>query len=223
MVSVCLPYWRRQGALDRMLKEYATLYADLPLEIVVADDGSPEPAVVATPLPWPVTVVPLPEKDEPLNPCVPLNRAVAASRGDVVVLTSPEISHRTPVLCAVLAMLEGPDDYVTAACLDERLGWLAGERVRYDTGGRLPVPPGAHFHFLAALRRELWERAGGFDEDYRHGQGCDDNDWLWRLHRVGARFRTCPAAVYHDSRERLRWGLPFNGPLFQQKWPEAAR
>lgn len=220
MISVCAPYWRRQAALDRMAEQYARLYPDLVLEIVVADDGSPDPAVA----PPGVTVVHLPRKDRPLNPCVPINRAVGASTGDVIVLTNPEIEHREPVLGAMLAMFEHEDDYVTARCVDERWGLvLAGPEVDYGQHGRLPVPLGAHFHFLAMFHRSLWVKAGGFDEDYRHGLACDDNDWLWRLHRVGARFKHCPATVYHDSSERLAWGMPHNADLFHRKWPEARR
>jgi hypothetical protein len=215
-ISVCAPYWMRQGALDRMGEQYARLYPDLALELVVCDDGSPKPAVA----PPGVTVVRLPRKNRPLNPCVPINAAVNASTGDVIVLTNPEIEHREPVLGAMLAMLEHEDDYVTARCWDEHEGLvLAGPEVDYRKYGRQPVPPGAHFHFLAMFHRSLWERAGGFDEDYRYGRGCDDNDWLWRAHRANARFKACPVTVYHDSTEQLAWKMPLNRDLFRSKWP----
>jgi len=218
-ISVCAPYWQRQAALDQMVEQYDRLYPDLDLELSVCDDGSPIPARV----PDHVILTRLPEKDHPLNPCVPINRAVEASTGEIIVLTNPEIEHREPVLPAMLEMLEHEDDYVTAACYDER--WdriLAGEGCRpYGQGGRRPVPEGAHFHFLAMFYRSLWDRAGGFDEDYRHGMACDDGDWLWRAHRAGARFKSCPLTVYHDSSTRLKWDLPHNEKLFAEKWPEA--
>lgn len=214
MIAVCVPFWRRQDALDRMFENYARLYGDLEIEFSVCDDGSPEPATV----PAGVVLTRLPPKGCPLNPCVPINHAVATSTGDVIVLTNPEIEHREPVLVDMLAMLEHEDDYVVASCRDTDGMLLAGDGVRYDQDGRLPVPPGAHFHFLAMLHRSLWKKAGGFDEDYRFGQACDDNDWTWRLDRAGARFELCPGVVWH-TRSGLRWELPHNRELFLAKWP----
>jgi hypothetical protein len=208
-----MPYWNRQAALDRAIAAYSGLYGHLDLEIVVCDDGSPEP--VSAPG---CVVVSLPRKGGPLNPCVPINWAVATASGDVIVLTNPEIVHTERTLDHMLVLLEDEMDYVVASCRDADGQWLAGDRVRYDRDGRLPVPPGAHFHFCAMLRRSLWDLVGGFDEDYRYGQGCDDNDWLWRLHRAGARFRLCESTVTH-YRSGLRWGIKMNHEIFREKWP----
>lgn len=215
MISICMPYWQRQRELDRSLAAYRRVYQHLALEISIADDGSPEP--VAAPE---CVVTRLPAKTVGLNPCVPLNAAVRASTADVIVLTNPEIEHREDVLSGMRALLEGPLDYVTVACRDVSGMWLAGPEVDYTKNGRLPVPAGGHFHFCAMLRRELFERVGGFDEGYRHGRSCEDNDWLWALHAVGARFRQAPGVVWHyatphrhegthaSNRERLieKWG-----------------
>ena len=219
MISICMPYWQRQAALDASLAAYRRVYPHLALEISIADDGSPEPVRAPE-----CVVTTLPAKAIGLNPCVPINAAVRASSADVVVLTNPEIEHREDVLSAMRAMLEGPDDYVTVACRDTRGMWLAGPQVDYTQHGRLPVPAGAHFHFCAMLRRELFERVGGFDEGYRHGRSCDDNDWLWSLDAAGARFRLAPGTVWHhqtphayagthaSNRDRLvaKWGHRWN-------------
>lgn len=219
MISVCTPYWNRPESLARMFQCYARWYPELELEFSICDDGSPRPATV----PAGTILTMLPQKDHPLNPCVPINRAVQRSTGEVIVLTNPEIEHTSPILAEMYALLRAPEDYVIARCWDaSRDLWLAGPEVDYRFGGRMPVPPGGHFHFCVMFRRELWTRAGGFDEDYRHGQGCDDNDWLWRLYAVGARFLLTTQVVrhYHLS---MRWGLPFNQKLFLRKWPPARR
>lgn len=210
MISVCAPYWCRQDALDRMAEMYTRLYPRLDIELSICDDGSPEPAVV----PEGVTLTRLPAKPHALNPCVPINAAVAASSGDIVVLTNPEVEHREPVLPALLAALGDVADYVSARCWDDgRRTWLAHESMRYQAR----LPRGAHFHFLAAFSRELWERAGGFDEDYRYGKGYEDADWLQRAAAAGATFRLADAVVYHET-SRTRWGLPSNRPLYMSKW-----
>jgi GT2 family glycosyltransferase len=216
MISVVMPFWCRQEALDRAFAIYGELYRDLPIEFSVCDDGS-DPQVSMAKASHPFTVTLLPKKARALNPCVPINRAVEASTGDVIVLTNPEIVHTERTLEKMLELLTGDDDYVMASCLDSSGQWLAGSKVRYDQNGRLPVPDGGHFHFCSMFHRSLWEKAGGFDEDYRNGQACDDNDWLWRLHRAGAVFKLCESVVTH-YRSQLKWNLPHNRELFMAKW-----
>ena len=226
LMSVCIPYWERQVALDRMFPNYMKLYSecrDIRLEFSVCDDGSPtQPARV----PSHCILTRLPKKDHPLNPCVPINHAVASSSGEIIVLTNAEVEHREPVLDEMRSLLGPPGEqrYIIASCKEvESGGWLAGPEVDYRKQGRSPVPPGGHFHFLAMFWRQLWNRAGGFDEDYRNGQACDDNDWLWRLWSVGARFVTTQGVVWHHRGTRLKWKLPHNNKLLRQKWPQIER
>lgn len=215
-VSVCMPYWERQAELDRSLAAYDRLYKHLDLEISICDDGSPKPVQAPGRV-----VTRLPTKTIGLNPCVPLNAAVRASSGDIVVLTNPEVEHREDVLTDMLAMLQHPDDYVTVSCWDVTLKqWIAGPEVDYHfANGRYPVPTGAHFHFCAMLSRELFERAGGFDEAYRHGRALEDNDWLWTLDAIGARFHLAPGAVYHYRTPHKYAGtVNSNQDLVTRKW-----
>lgn len=210
-----MPYWNRQVELNRSLAAYRAAYPQLDLEFSICDDGSAEPVYAPG-----CVVTTLPRKDYALNPCVPINVAVRASHGDIVVITNPEMEHREPVLLDMLEALQGPDDYVTASCYEEDRGiWLAGPNTEYGKHGRQPVPRGAHFHFCAMLHRELFERAGGFDEDYRYGQGCDDNDWLWRLAAIGARFKHVDRTVYHHRTKHAWTGSSEqNARLLRQKW-----
>lgn len=215
MISIVMPYYMRQAALDRSLASIRTQYPDAGFEIVICDDGSPVPVVAPG-----CRVVSLPMKDHALNPCVPINRAVAESSGDPLVLTNPEIEHRTPVIERMAEGI-GPDDYVMAACLDESGAWLCASHVCPGGSGRGAMPEGAGFHFCAMLHRELFERAGGFDEEYRAGQAFDDNDWLFRLQRAGARFRLRDDLVVWHHRVPCRWptgGHARNRMLFASKW-----
>jgi hypothetical protein len=213
VISVCMPYWQRQRELSRSLSAYRLVYGDR-IEVSICDDGSPVPVRAPG-----CIVTSLPAKNFGLNPCVPMNKAVRASSGEVIVLTNPEIEHRQDVLTGMLKLLEGPNDYVTVACRDVRGAWLAGPQVDYSTGGRLPVPPGSHFHFCAMLTRELFERVGGFDEGYRHGRSCEDNDWLWSLEAAGARFRLAPGVVWHYATPHHYQGtLASNRDRLVAKW-----
>ena len=227
-MSICVPYWERQAELDRMFENYAQMYGEgyettLNLEFSVCDDGSPtQPAKVPTDC----LLTRLPKKSHPLNPCTPINAAVMAATGEIIVLTNPEIEHREPVLHEMRCLLGAPQAkrYVVARCRQEGSGgWLAGPDVDYTIAGREPVPPGGHFHYLVMCWRRLWNQAGGFDEDYRMGQACDDNDWLWRLARARAEFVTTQGVVWHRRSKRLKWKLPHNRGLLHQKWPGLPR
>jgi len=69
------------------------------------------------------------------------------------------------------------------------------------------------------LTRELFERAGGFDEGYRHGRACDDNDWLWSLEDVGARFKLAPGLVWHyQTPHKFSGGFESNHERLIARW-----
>lgn len=215
MISVCMPYYQRQKELDRSLEAYRRVYAGTPLEFSICDDGSPSPVIAPG-----CRVTSLPKKNHALNPCVPINVAIRNSTTDIVVLTNPEIEHREPVLLEMLAALTDENDYVTTGCKDSRKGdWLAGPLTAYGTEGREPVPPNGHFHFCAMFHRSLFDRTGGFDEQYRRGQGCDDNDWLWTLYAAGAVFKHVDGVVWHHKTPHKWTGtMERNAGILRKKW-----
>jgi hypothetical protein len=218
MISVCMPYWNRPKELDRSMAAYTKAYPDLAIEFSICDDGSFQPLQAR----WPgMKITRLPFHASAMNPCVPINAAIRAATHDIIVLTNPEIEHREPVFHQMLAALQGPDDYVMAACIEATTGaWIGGaEAPLAPVGGRLPIPPGSDLHWCVMFHRELFERAGGFDEAYRNGIGCDDNDWVWKLHAVGANFKRVPGVVYH-YRTPHRWTgtLEKNAALLEKKW-----
>ncbi len=223
MISICMPYYNRQAYLDRALAAYREHYGEI--EINICDDGSDPPVLAPG-----CRVIHLPGKKEALNPCVPINRAVSIALQDVIVLTNPEMVHTFPILDEMRRTLDdlGERAYVTASCKQGET-WLAHSSIGGGESGRGPMPEGGQFHFCAMFHRSLWDKAGGFDEDYREGQAFDDNDWLWRLEDAGAIFAhrddlivqhfhtgtKWPAGGWHRNRDLLvaKWG---------HKWSEAA-
>lgn len=223
MISVIMPYFNRSFALSRALALFDTHYAGMDMDVIVADDGS-------TDLPhigehgFRVEVLRLPPKPGPLCPCLPINMGVAHSKGDVLVITNPEILHHKPVFPAMLATLErlGPDGVVYAAafCREQDKFHCHSEKATYDT----KMPPGAGLHFCQMLYRTMWDRAGGFDPDYRDGNCFDDNDWAWRLHRAGAKFQIRDDLVVEHPKSGARTAWPRSGwernkAIFEAKWP----
>ncbi len=218
-ISVCMAYFNRPDELARSLAVYDAVYPDLDIEFSVCDDGS----LMSPRLPEYSRLVTLPMKGYALNPCVPINHAVRNATGDVIVLTNPETEHREPVFYKMLEALTGANDYVMTGCRDTARGdWYAGpEAPRAPIGGRQPIPPGSELHFCTMFRPELFERAGGFDEEYRRVPGCDDNDFLWRLWSLGdVNFKYVPGVVWHHHGPRRRWpGTPEEAAIMlQRKW-----
>lgn len=219
-ISICMPYWNRPGEWARSKATYAKQYPDLKLEFSICDDGSRVP-LRDTQDPS-ERIIALPPKDHALNPCVPINLAVRNATNDVIVLTNPETEHRERVLDKMLEALTGPNDYVATGCRDTMHGAV------YAGPGRnmkeCLVPPGTHYHFCVMFHRELFERAGGFDEEYRDGHGYDDNDWLWRLWALGdVNFKYVPGTVWHvrSLMQRSLWKGPLlrrNEDLLRKKW-----
>lgn len=226
MLSVVMPYWRRPEILGRNLSKYRDLYPT-DIEIIVVDDGSPEPAEVRGEFPWTIKIVRLPAKTTALNPCVAFNRGVAVSRGEIVVLTNPEVIHRTAILSGMRAELEalGPKGYVAASCWSERARWwYCHSKLMPPPAqvGRAEMPDGAGLHFCSMLYRSFYDEIGGFSEEYRDGAGYEDNDLLWKLHRAGARFKISDDHVtdHHDC-PRCEWpagGADRNRAIFESKW-----
>lgn len=212
-----MPYWNRPRELATSLSAYQAVYPGLDLEFSICDDGSRYPPAMSGDR---VIVTTLPRKDHALNPCVPINVAVRAATREIVVLTNPEVEHREPVLQSMLAALESENDYVTTGCRETTNGmWLAGPLTAYGQGGREPSPPGGHFHFCAMFHRALFERVGGFDEQYRFGQGSDDNDWLFALQAAGANFRYVDGLVWHTRTPHQWTGTTAqNSAILHRKW-----
>lgn len=230
MISIVAPYWNRCAATNRALHLIAGHYKGLDFEYILVDDGSREEFVPDGDWPW-LHVIKLPRKDEPKNPCVPINTGVRYAGGDIIVLTNPEVLHNVPVLPGMLETLRetGEYGYISAACWYERdRSWHAHSGIIVD-GQRdnYRQPAGSAFHFCTMFYRSLWDRAGGFDEEYRDGVGWDDPDWVNRVARAGAVFRIRDDLVVEHVRDgaETNWnsnGTDRNKAIFMRKWSGSA-
>jgi hypothetical protein len=217
-----MPFWNRPAELTRSLEAYARTYPDMQFEFVIADDGSMFKPVLPRAWYHPIKVITLPRKVAAKNPCVPINAAIRAASSNVIVLTNPEIEHTERVLDKMYAALVSENDYVMTGCRDSSGAWYAGpEAPRAPVGGRQPIPPGTELHFCVLFHRSLFERVGGFDEEYRELPGCDDNDFLWKLWALGdVKFKYVPGVVTHHKTARGKWtgSLEKSFARLRSKW-----
>lgn len=228
-ISIVMPYWMRQGPAERGIESLAHCYPRMDLEVVVVDDGSPEP-FRAPDAPWPIRVITLQGKTEPKNPCVPFNAGVAAASADIICLTNPEIIHEAPIIETMMADLErgGERTYVAASVWgpDENRWHIHPDKEKFPKEFRvagISMPCGFPFHFFAMLRRGLWNEVGGSDERYRDGAGYDDNDLALSLHAAGANviFRGDIRVIHPRKNARATFTprmFEHNRRLFVHKW-----
>jgi hypothetical protein len=223
MISLILPYWDRQQAADIALDLLAQQYADLDIEVVVVDDGNRIPFKVPD-LPLKFNIITLPFKDAPKCPATAWNAGVAASTGDIVALSCVEILHTNKILDKMESVTRaaGDDAYVLAAvyCPDQKK-WHCHSSVAVPG-----CPDGTGIAFLGTMHRELWDRAGGFDEDYRDGAGYEDRDFIHRMVKAGANFIIADElVVIHPKRAAtIRWeqsGFARNEAIFKKRWANA--
>jgi glycosyltransferase involved in cell wall biosynthesis len=223
VISLILPYWDRASAADKALRLLAKTYPSLDLEVIVVDDGSITPYVPPN-VPLNIRRVSMPYKTDPKAPTTAWNEGVRQANGDIIVLSCVEILHEQPVLEQMLRELErgGRDTYVLAAawCPDDQT-WHCHSRHKNPYAH--PLPEGTGRAFCAMLHKDLYWRAGGFDEDYRDGAGYEDVDFVRRLLRAGARFvmRDDLVVTHPKSGAAIKWKAELfarNKALLDAKW-----
>ncbi len=225
MISLILPYWDRQEAADKALRLLDKTYAGFNFEIVIVDDGNQIP-FVAPETSLNIKIITLPVKHEPKSPTTAWNAGVAAATGDVVVLSCIEILHETPILEQMVEALDdlGPLGYVLAAAWCPELSeWHCHSSIKVPRN-----PAGTGIAFCGAMRKELFLKAGGFDDEYREGAGYEDNDFINRMLQVGARFliRDDLVVTHPKTGASIAWGatkFARNEGIFYRKWPHELR
>jgi len=71
------------------------------------------------------------------------------------------------------------------------------------------------------MYRKFYDEVGGFDEEYRDGQGVEDNDFLWKLWEAGANFRMCDYLMVEHTSTPTIWpegGIKRNSEIYRKKW-----
>ncbi|HEX7245029.1 MAG TPA: glycosyltransferase family A protein [Solirubrobacterales bacterium] len=211
LVSVVIPAYEAERFLGEAIESVlAQTYA--PVEVVVVDDGSgDDTAAVARSYPAVKLIV-----QENAGPAAARNRGFAASRGEFVAFHDADDAMLPEKLSVQVGeMLARPAVGCVLAKQElvveggaELPFWAEGSSVPTvmpDRPEELAEEPDVHTMTMV-MRRETFDRVGGFDEGMR---AAEDFDWLLRaseagieiarLPRVLLRRRVHPASLTQDA------------------------
>jgi GT2 family glycosyltransferase len=193
--------------------------AGVEVEVIVLDNGSPAVAAVAE-----RTGVEVVRPPRNLGFAGGCNEGVAKSRGEVVALINPDAIVEPDALArlAEVAVLPGVGISTASLRLAQTptllnsggnevhflgFGWAGcfGQPATSREAGPVTAASGA----AMALRRESWDRLGGFDE--RYFMYHEDAELSLRAWQLGLEVRYVPGAVVHHhydfDRHALKHGL----------------
>jgi GT2 family glycosyltransferase len=203
-ISVVMPVYNAEATLAESLTRLCnSTFGDF--EVVLVDDGSTDGSS-AIALNFPVRVVPTSGR---VGPAAARNVGARAAAGDVLFFIDSDVMVRADTLSRVATSLEHEDvdGVVAVQAADMRHRdlvsqyknlWMRWTYVRRT--GDVPL----FYTTAAAIRRDAFLRAGGFDQGYAT-PNVEDTAFGQKLARLGIRVRVDPALeVEHVKRYSLR-------------------
>lgn len=196
-VSVIVPARDAAGLIGPLLDALAAQRVEGGHEVVVVDNGSrDDTAAIAEASPACDRVV---RRARGEGPGAARNAGVAASSGDAIAFTDADCRPAPGWLAAALARLRAGAD-VVAGRIEPEPGVAIGP---YDRTLAVHDDHGLYPTANLVLRRELFERLGGFVDWTEHGargRPFGEDTWLvWRARRAGARVAFAPGVLVHHA------------------------
>ncbi len=200
-LTVVIPAYNAENTIGRTIS--AMLVGGMAADsIIVVDDGSSDrTAEVVKQYP---AVKYIYQKNA--GPAAARNTGWKASSSDVVIFTDSDCVPCPGWADALLAGFDSPDGGEIGAVTgsydiangDRILPRLIHEEIkeRHESYGRLIRFFGS---YNVAIKREVLEKTGGFDESYRRASG-EDNDLSYRIQKQGYKIAFAPGALvghYH--------------------------
>ncbi|HWH43780.1 MAG TPA: glycosyltransferase [Thermoleophilaceae bacterium] len=198
-VSVVVPALDAEATLERCLAALSRQDVEGGFEVVVADDGSSDRTVEIARAAGPLVRV---VEGPPGGPAAARNRGVDAARAPLVAFTDADCFPAPGWLAAGVAALDSADLVQGAVRADPE-----AERGPFDRTIEVGAERGLYETANLFVRREAFERAGGF-EDWLpavRGKPLGEDVWLgWRVRRAGGRIAFSPEALVHHAVFRRR-------------------
>ncbi|MFM2079567.1 MAG: hypothetical protein RLZZ219_249 [Cyanobacteriota bacterium] len=246
LVSVVVPVHGKLPVTRRCLAALCYAPTAIPFEVVLVDDGCPEHSAerLAAEVKG-LRSVRHPEGQGFNQAC---HSGVAAARGAFVVLLNNDTEPCARWLEELLDPFERwIDTGLSGAQLvypDGRLQeaggivWGNGEPWNYGRGGNPYAPPVAYARQVdylsgaaVAIRRELWDRIGGFSPEFAPAY-YEDTDLAFKVRAAGFTVRYAPLArvIHHEglsngtdveAEQGMKRFQALHAPVFRSKWAQA--
>jgi GT2 family glycosyltransferase len=205
-ISVVMPVYNAETTLAECLTRLCnSSYADF--EIVLVDDGSTDQsrAIASN---FPVRIVPTEGR---IGPGAARNLGARAAEGDVIFFIDSDVMVRPDTVGRLAARFDDDDieGVVGVQATEMRYRdlvsqyknlWMRWTYVRQE--GDVPL----FYTTAAAIRREAFLRAGGFDRGYAT-PNVEDTAFGQKLARLGMRVRVEPELEVEHVKRYSLWGL----------------
>jgi GT2 family glycosyltransferase len=213
-ISIVTSYYNRKEQFLTTLKTIKLSKQIDNLEIIVVDDGSSDvqrldDIIIDYPF---VKLIRIEPQDKwYANPCIPFNKAINSATGDIIVLQNPECLHVGDILTNIVDNLTN-DNYITYSVYSadynatseikeyyfnehDVFGYIKDRLTPFNTqnyvseGRSCWYNHSLHrpcaYHFISAITKENMNKLNGFDERFASGIGFDDDEFLYRVRKLG--------------------------------------
>ncbi len=207
-LSVVIPVWRDSASLAECLRAI-TASPPQPIEIIVVDDGSPEPEASLIAGVCHSACARLVRLPENRGPATARNGGARLASGDILVFLDADVTVHPDTLQRIqqrlsqdpgLAGVFGSyDDQPAAPGTVSRFRNLLHHYVHHQSAG----PASTFWSGCGAIRRTTFQLAGGFDETYRSAS-IEDVEFGARLYAAGQAILLDPTI---QVRHFKRWTL----------------
>ena len=205
-LSVVMPVYNAESTLAECLTRLCNA-AGQDVEIVLVDDGSTDQSRAIASA-FPVRIVPTAGR---VGPAAARNLGARVADGDVVFFIDSDVMVRPDTFIQLVESLGDPevDGVVGVQAADMRHRdlvsqykniWMRWTYVRL--GGDVPL----FYTTAAAIRRDAFLRAGGFDQGYGN-PNVEDTAFGQKLARLGMRVRVAPGLEVEHVKRYTLWGL----------------
>lgn len=223
-VSVVVPTYGRPGRIAACVAALQAQEA-AGLEIVIVDDGSPEPVGDLPGGPHPLRLI----RQENAGPAAARNRGVEAAAGELICLTDDDCTpHPGWAAAFARAAAAAPGPTLLGGATRNAARGSIWSQTSQDMADHLSRSGGAEPFFASnniALPRRDWLALGGFDTGYRRAAG-EDRAFCRAWAAAGHGFAHVPDAVldhHHDLTLATFWRQHRNYGHGAHRFHRAAR
>lgn len=192
-LSVIIPTTGRRADITRTLDAVLAAPGTTEHDVIVVVDGPEAPPPCERPVRWLWT-------GASKGPACARNLGATAAAGDALVFVDDDVHPDAAALGIMCRRMEAGVDAVCATVRpapdvpDNAYVQFAYRGAAHGGEGDRREP---WWHFctsLAMVRRDVFERVGGFDERFPEA-AYEDVDLAFRIHRDGSRIEVCPEAI----------------------------